>query len=177
MKQETPYSLEDLRKLSIDGMAEKYGVSATSVRNWRKKHGLGSTTIASAIRQHIELLGVQSDEEVAALAGTRHPRRSDPFHSFAHYPSFTLDAHMVLQPGPLLPADKTQRQAMLALQLERPIYEKLKQQLNTELLAQVIEHVALQTGGFDIHTLQTSETTEYLQRQVGWLIKAGLVRL
>jgi hypothetical protein len=66
---------------------------------------------------------------------------------------------------------------MLALQLERPIYEKLKQQLNTELLAQVIEHVALQAGGFDIHTLQTSETTEYLQRQVGWLIKAGLVRL
>ncbi len=69
MKEETPYSLEDLRKLSIDGMAEKYGVSATSVRNWRKKHGLGSTTIASAIRQHIELLGVQSDEEVAELAG------------------------------------------------------------------------------------------------------------
>ena len=126
---------------------------------------------------HVREQAKATHPEVAALAGTRHPRRSDPFHSFAHYPSFTLDAHMVLQPGPLLPADKTQRQAMLALQLERPIYEKLKQQLNTELLAQVIEHVALQTGGFDIHTLQTSETTEYLQRQVGWLIKAGLVRL
>jgi hypothetical protein len=115
--------------------------------------------------------------KVTTLAGTRHPRRSDPFHSFAHYPSFTLDAHMVLQPGPLLPADKTQRQAMLALQLERPIYEKLKQQLNTELLAQVIEHIATQPQGVVLNQIQTDEAGMYWQRQVGWLIKAGLVQV
>jgi hypothetical protein len=84
---------------------------------------------------------------------------------------------MVLQPGPLLPADKTQRQAMLALQLERPIYEKLKQQLNTELLAQVIEHIATQPQGVVLNQLQTDEAGMYWQRQVGWLIKAGLVQV
>jgi glycosyltransferase involved in cell wall biosynthesis len=113
---------------------------------------------------------------VTSLAGMRHPRRSDPFHSFAHYPSFTLDAHMVLQPGPLLPAGKSERQAMLALQLERPIYEKLKQQLNPELLHQLLEHVAVQPDGFSLQLFQTNEATQHLQRQVGWLIKAGLVR-
>jgi glycosyltransferase involved in cell wall biosynthesis len=115
--------------------------------------------------------------EVAALAGARHPRRSDPFHSFSHYPSLTLSANMVLQPGPLLPTDKSKRQAKLALQLERPIYEKLRQQLNVELLAQVIEQVATQASGFDLRELQTDESTHHLQRQIGWLIKSGLIQM
>lgn len=118
-----------------------------------------------------------SHRAMAAHMGSRHPRRSDPFHSFSHYPSATLTANMVLLPGPLLPADKAQRQAMLALQLERPIYEKLKQQLNPELLAQVIEHVATQANGFSIEQLQTTETSPHLQRQMGWLMKAGLVQV
>jgi alpha-maltose-1-phosphate synthase len=114
---------------------------------------------------------------VTAQTGLRHPRRSDPFHSFSHYPSATLNNNMVLVPGPLLSVEKAQRQSMLALQLERPIYEKLKQQLNAALLADVLEQVALQENGFPIQHLQTSETTHLLSRQVGWLIKSGLVQV
>lgn len=114
---------------------------------------------------------------VSAHTGLRHPRRSDPFHSFSHYPSATLNTNIVLLPGPVLPADKAQRQAVLALQLERPIYEKLKQQLNAELLTHVIEQVAMQADGFSIQNLQTPEATHLLSRQVGWLIKAGLVQV
>jgi starch synthase len=118
-----------------------------------------------------------SHTEVEAHAGSRHPRRSDPFHSFSHYPSATLNASMMLLPGPLLPVDKAQRQAKLTLQLERPIYEKMKQQLNAELLTQLIEQVATQANGFAIQQLRTTEASHLLQRQVGWLIKAGLVQV
>ena len=110
-------------------------------------------------------------------AGSRHPRRSDPFHSFSHYPSTTLSAEIVLHPGPLLASDTAQRQATLTRQLERPIYSKLNQQLNATLLAQVIEQVANHPDGFDLRQLKTSEATHHLQRQVGWLIKAGLVHM
>jgi glycosyltransferase involved in cell wall biosynthesis len=113
----------------------------------------------------------------STYAGARRPRRSDPFHSFSHYPSATLNAPLVLHPGPLLPSDKAQRQTLLALQLERPIYEILKQQLNPTLLAQIIEQVAAQTNGLAIQQLRTDEPAHHLTRQIGWLIKAGLLRI
>jgi starch synthase len=120
---------------------------------------------------------IATNKGVVAHAGLRHPRRSDPFHSFSHYPSATLNTSMVLLPGPLLSTDKAQRQAMLTLQLERPIYEKLKHQLNAKLLAHLIEQVAMHATGFAIQQLQTTEATHLLPRQVGWLIKTGLIQV
>jgi hypothetical protein len=66
---------------------------------------------------------------------------------------------------------------MLALQLERPIYEKLKQQLNAEWLAHVIDQVATQANGLAFQQIQTTESGHLVQRQMGWLIKAGLVQV
>lgn len=126
---------------------------------------------------HVREQSKATHNEVAAVGGTRHPRRSDPFHSFAHYPSFTLNTDLVLRPGPLLSADKAQRQTMLALQLERPVYEKLKHELNITSLVQLLEQVAAQPQGVVLNQQQTNETSTYWQRQVGWLIKTGLVKV
>jgi hypothetical protein len=85
---------------------------------------------------------------------------------------------MVLLPGPLLPADAVQREAMLALQLERPIYQNIKNNLNVPLLQDLLSHVAAQPDGLALQRWQVSTETEaHLHRQVGWLIKAGLVTL
>jgi alpha-maltose-1-phosphate synthase len=110
-------------------------------------------------------------------AGQRHPRRSDPFHSFSHYASATLGANMLLRAGPLLPTDALQREAMLALQLERPIYKNTQHLLNVPLLKELLTHVAEQADGLALQRWQASdETAAHLHRQVGWLIKAGLVQ-
>lgn len=107
--------------------------------------------------------------------GQRHPLRSDPFHSFSHYPSATLGSHMVLRRGPLLSADAVQREAMLALQLDRPIYQNVKNSLNVPVLQELLAHVAAQDEGLDLQRWQSSSNTAYLYRQIGWLIKAGLI--
>ncbi len=109
--------------------------------------------------------------------GQRHPRCSDPFHSFSHYPSATIGSHMVLRPGPLLPTDAMQREAMLALQLERPIYQNLKNSLDSSALKDLITQVVNQPDGLALHRWKTSAQEIHLNRQVGWLIKTGLLHV
>ena len=124
----------------------------------------------AATRQQASAKHVQQSHS----AGLRHPRRSDPFHSFSHYPSATLNANMLLRPGPLLPADAVQREAMLALQLERPIYQNIRNNLNVPALQALLAQVAAQPNGLSLQHWQGSSDAAYLHRQIGWLIKAGL---
>ena len=85
---------------------------------------------------------------------------------------------MVLRPGPLLPADAVQREAMLALQLERPIYQNIKNNLNVPLLQELLAHVTAQPDGLDLRRWQSNSnvTAVDLPRQIGWLIKTGLIQ-
>lgn len=105
--------------------------------------------------------------------GQRHPRRSDPFHSFAHYPTQTLNVTLTLRPGPLLPTSAEAREKALAQQLERPVYAGVKNELDTPALRQLLEKIAAQPQGL---TLQT-DTEAAAARHIGWLIKAGLVQV
>ena len=111
--------------------------------------------------------------EAHANWGRRHPRRSDPFHSFAHYPTQTLNGILTLHPGPLLPTSTEGREKALAQQLERPVYAGIQNELDTPALRQLLEKVAAQPQGL---TLQT-DTEAAAARHIGWLIKAGLVQV
>ena len=110
--------------------------------------------------------------------GHRHPRRSDPFHSFSHYPTHTLAGALTLLPGPLLPAETQAREKALMQQLERPVYAGVKKELDKAQLQQLLQQVAQAPKGLPWSTW-CSSTTESppMLRHLGWLIKTGLVRL
>lgn len=84
---------------------------------------------------------------------------------------------MLLRPGPLLPADAVQRETMLALQLERPIYQNIRNNLNVPALQALLAQVAAQPNGLSLQHWQGSSDAAYLHRQIGWLIKAGLIQI
>jgi glycosyltransferase involved in cell wall biosynthesis len=108
--------------------------------------------------------------------GARHPRRSDPYHSFSHYPSATLGPELRLRPGPLLSANAAQREAQLAAMLERPVYQNIKNSLDLPMLQAMLNRVAAQDIPVPLQDHSSGGNTEHLQRQVGWLIKSGLVQ-
>jgi starch synthase len=110
--------------------------------------------------------------------GHRHPRRSDPFHSFSHYPTHTLAGALTLLPGPLLPTDPQAREKALAQQLERPVYAGIKKELDTAQLQQLLHQVAQAPQGLTWSSWSTSTAeTPPVRRHLGWLIKTGLVRV
>jgi hypothetical protein len=88
--------------------------------------------------------GAASDHQHLAA---RHPRRSDPFYSFEHYPTTTLHVEMILFAGPRMPANKHQRLAALTQQLERPVYQNVKSFVQLEFLVDVLDKVAEHPGG------------------------------
>ena len=109
--------------------------------------------------------------------GQRHPRRSDPFHSFAHYPSHTLADSFTLRPGPLLPATAEAREKALRQQLERPVYAGVRAELDTPALRQLLEKVAVAPQGvqLDLRSGQGQASLTSGARSLGWLLKAGLI--
>lgn len=110
--------------------------------------------------------------------GRRQPRRSDPFHSFSHYPTEWLTEDMTLLPGPLLGERPEQREQALVRQLERPVYAGLRPELDTPLLRALLRGVAASPGGLSWRRwAATSTEAPGLLRQVGWLVKTGLVRI
>jgi hypothetical protein len=108
--------------------------------------------------------------------GARHPRRSDPYHSFSHYPSAPLGPDLRLRPGPLLGGNAAQREAQLAAMLERPVYQNIKNSLDLPMLQAMLNRVAAQDTPVPLQDHSSGGNTEHLQRQVGWLIKSGLVQ-
>lgn len=108
--------------------------------------------------------------------GARHPRRSDPYHAFSHYPSATLGPDLHLRPGPLLSPNAAEREAQLAAMLERPVYQNIKNSLDQPMLQALLSRVAAQDSPVLLQDHSSSGNTEHLQRQVGWLIKSGLLQ-
>jgi hypothetical protein len=108
--------------------------------------------------------------------GARHPRRSDPYHSFSHYPSATLGPDLLLRPGPLLGGNAAQREAQLAAMLERPVYQNINNSLDRPTLLALLGRVASQDIPVPLLDTTGQGHSEHLQRQVGWLIKSGLVQ-
>jgi hypothetical protein len=110
--------------------------------------------------------------------GLRHPRRSDPFHSFSHYPTHTLAATVTLMPGPLMPTDFQACEKTLTQQLERPVYAGIKKELDKAHLHQLLHQVAQAPQGLTWSSWSTYNTeTPPVLRHLGWLIKTGLVRV
>lgn len=133
---------------------------------------------------HIRTRATAHDADWSAQAGTtgtawgqRHPRRSDPFHSFAHYPSHNLADTFTLRPGPLLPATAEAREKALRQQLERPVYAGVRAELDTPALRQLLEQIAAAPQGLSLNTQAgTGRASEPAgARSLGWLIKAGLI--
>lgn len=110
--------------------------------------------------------------------GLRHPRRSDPFHSFAHYPSQNLAGPLKVYPGPLLPEQAAARERALAQQLERPVYAGVRRELDTPELRQWLEQLAQSPQGLAWSpTGGQGGPGGMPPRHLGWLAKTGLVRL
>lgn len=110
--------------------------------------------------------------------GQRHPRRSDPFHSFSHYPTHTLSGSEILLPGPLLPMNAQARDKALAQQLERPVYAGIQRELDTVQLQRLLKQVAEAPHGLPWSSWCQANTEKApALRHLGWLIKTGLVRL
>jgi glycosyltransferase involved in cell wall biosynthesis len=118
--------------------------------------------------------------------GARHPRRSDPFHSFSHYPSALLQDDLHLQPGPLLPSvnDPALQAGVLKMQLGRPVYQGGAGLLQEDFLLAVLQRLSAQRDAVSVKDLlaqlvpQSGDAAvppQKLQRQLGWLIKTGLV--
>lgn len=64
-----PAVAADVRALSIGEVATRYGVTDSAVRKWRKALGLGSPTVAAAMREVGDMLGTWPDDDVARAAG------------------------------------------------------------------------------------------------------------
>lgn len=112
--------------------------------------------------------------------GARHPRRSDPFHSFAHYPSTVLHPDMVLHPGPLLGSTAAQQQAQVQQQLARPIYQHLQGKLQPQLIEDLLQHITLNPDGTNLkrwHAHSDADHGGEMFQHIGWLVKAGLLSL
>jgi len=114
----------------------------------------------------------------SASWGARHPRRSDPFHSFSHYPSATMGPDTRVLPGPLLPDSAGGRREALLRHVERPVYHHLKPALPTDLLLDVLEHSAAAPDGVLLgRWLGSGRDDKPLLAHVGWLTKTGLLRV
>ncbi len=111
--------------------------------------------------------------------GARHPRRSDPFHSFAHYPSLTLAPSLQVRPGPLLAASVAEHAGQLARLLARPVYATAAPHLRPADLLPLLAHVASEPQGVALRAWLPPQADQALAclRQVGWLHKCGLVTL
>lgn len=117
--------------------------------------------------------------------GQRYPRRSDPFHSFSHYPTqlISLDLHIALSTE-LLRMPFAQWRTQLNLQLSRPVYEHSQEYLNPDVLWSVIEVLNHAQTSLSLAAvmgvLEQSVPRQHLgvrmHRQIGWLIKSGLIQ-
>ena len=114
--------------------------------------------------------------------GTRHPRHSDPFHSFAHYPSETLGDHTRVEAGALYPSARA-AQERLAMLLERPIYRigggRSLDRKYLSLLLQQVEYGSRSVAELT-HSLAPGAGLigwARMQRQMAWLVKCGLLRV
>ncbi len=117
--------------------------------------------------------------EAARGLGARHPRRSDPFHSFAHYPSLTLAASLIARPGPLLAASATEHAAQLDRMRARPVYATAAPHLRPAELLPLLARVAAAPQGLALAAWLPADprTAQACLRQVGWLHKCGLLTL
>jgi hypothetical protein len=109
--------------------------------------------------------------------GLRHPRRSDPFHSFAHYPSEQININTILRPGPLLPKTTAERVDIIEKYLNRPVYQGISQHFDKTLLLNLI-NTSTQSEGLTpslIHQKNDEDAKTHLLPQISWLIKAGLL--
>ena len=109
--------------------------------------------------------------------GARHPRRSDPYHSFSHYPSATLGPGLILRPGPLLSPHADKREAQLTVMLERPVYQNIKSQLDVVWIKTLLSEVASHPSGKPWPFRAPVDGQAATDRQVGWLIKTGMVQI
>lgn len=117
--------------------------------------------------------------------GLRQPRRSDPFHSFSHYPSAVLGPDEVVGRGPGWPVVENAAQQFLRRQLSRPVYRLGGQAwpLDEAFLAQVVRVMESEQGPWTVRQLLTQVLGEssppqqafQAERQLGWLIKTGLM--
>jgi len=108
--------------------------------------------------------------------GLRHPRRSDPFHSFAHYPTETLAGASLLCPGPMLPQSAADQERALVTQLGRPIYAGVCKGWEPKPMLNLLRQVARQPDGVAwVFSPQGTHDLGVSQRQVAWLIKTGLI--
>ena len=116
--------------------------------------------------------------------GARYPRKSDPFHSFAHYPTATIDANTRLRFQTVDGLTQNSPLEMLHMHLERPVYDNLVsgKTLTLDFLEHIIAQLAHSNSSVSVATLLASAAREedetarlYLERQIGWLIKTGLV--
>ncbi len=97
----------------------------------------------------------------------RYPRRADPFHSFAHYPSLSAGA-LLLTPGPLCPAEAAGLTEVIAKFMDRPIYQGVRALWSPDDIRQVLARV-MDQGAVPAGSLHPD------QRLWGWLMKAGLL--
>ena len=109
--------------------------------------------------------------------GARHPRRSDPYHSFSHYPSATLGPGLILRPGPLLSPNAAERETQLATMLERPVYQNIKSQLDVVWIKALLSEVASHPSGKPWPFGDPVDGKAATDRQIGWLIKTGMVQI
>lgn len=116
--------------------------------------------------------------------GMRNPRRSDPYHSFSHYPSATLSQHDLLRPGPLFSTDVAKRENILAVMLERPIYQNIQASLNVTFIKTLLSLLSSNLNGIQLSAVAmnngtNTQSSEFDQtaRQVGWLLKVGLIQI
>lgn len=111
--------------------------------------------------------------------GSRYPRRSDPYHSFAHYPTASLGGRHTLRAGLLLPATRDDRERKLQQQLERPLYAAFQGELDRAELLQLLDTVVAQAPQGLAWTSSSQDPATGLrqQRQLGWLLKTGLVAI
>ncbi len=124
-----------------------------------------------------------SESATSHLAGCRHPRRSDPFHLFAHYPSSTLHEAMRLKLGPAAQGVSSAWEQSLQRHLERPVYQGLRDRLPAAQLLALLRGVKANPRGVSLISLAGGHapgagvipTTDAVWAQVGWLIKSGFL--
>jgi hypothetical protein len=76
----------------------------------------------------------------------------------------------------MLSPNAAEREVQLAAMLERPVYQNIKNSLDQPMLQALLSRVAAQDSPVPLQDHSSSGNTEHLQRQVGWLIKSGLLQ-
>lgn len=122
--------------------------------------------------------GQGADLSNSARWGARYPRRSDPFHSFAHYPSVTLADRLRVTPGPLLSPVCSDHSSQLAVLMARPVYATVASHLRVAEMLSLLARVVGEQG-VELKDWLSAHPDQVLMqlRQVGWLHKCGLVSL